>query len=270
MSLRDEAREIAAQAGFRESWFAVSVIERGMRAALNRVLAGRGTLYLEQFGVRLSQSFGSVILEKEVMTILAELEGEPAARPPTISQAERDKRKPLPLQALLAGRARQAQATTTASTPRGASRFNQGTHRQAAQVNADQEAANEGESQMKTVEGKLVSNVVVVKAPDGQEVSDGYHTFTELYDHRITLFIALGRLMVQGWGDGPWRSKKHSDGSAFDGWFIMGIGSLPGYQITYHLPLSRWDETEFCDTLDLALPWDGHTSADVLARLKKL
>ena len=33
----------------------------------------------------------------------------------------------------------------------------------------------------------------------GVEASDGYHTFEELYDHRITLFIALCKqhLMVQ-------------------------------------------------------------------------
>ncbi len=106
---------------------------------------------------------------------------------------------------------------------------------------------------------------------------DGYHTFGELYDHRITLFIALCRHMHELLGiENPgkfktWRSKKHADGSSFDGWFIMGIGKEKGKQITYHLPLSRWEETHFVEeNLEFAPEWDGHTSDDVLTRLKNL
>lgn len=116
------------------------------------------------------------------------------------------------------------------------------------------------------------------------QVSDGYYTIAELYDHRITLFIALCKAK-QGWvhqagarnevPDGyakiVWRSKKHGDGNdAYEGWFIMGIGKEKGKQISYHLPLSRWDETEFAETLEQAPEWDGHTSFDVLERLKNL
>ena len=64
------------------------------------------------------------------------------------------------------------------------------------------------------------------------------------------------------------RSKVHY--SPTDGWFIMGIGKEKGNQISYHLPLSRWDETDFAETLDQAPEWDGHTSQDVLERLKTL
>jgi hypothetical protein len=98
-------------------------------------------------------------------------------------------------------------------------------------------------------------------------ISDGYHTFGELYEHRITLFIALC-----GWLPNDkevWKSKFHSDGSSMEGWFVMGIGKEVGQQITYHLPISKWDE---CDVqeLDKAPEWDGHTSSDVLERLKSL
>lgn len=101
--------------------------------------------------------------------------------------------------------------------------------------------------------------------------SDGYHTFNELYDHRISLFIALCAEVDARTPTGyVWRSKKHSDGSAIDGWFVMGIGTQPGDQITYHLPLSRWDETEWLGTeCPMAPEFDGHTSADVLQRLKR-
>lgn len=106
---------------------------------------------------------------------------------------------------------------------------------------------------------------------------DGYHTFNELYDHRVVLFIALCRHMHELLGmENPekfkiWRSKLHSDGTSYEGWFIIGIGTAPGKQITYHVPLSYWEETNFIEhTLDKAPKWDGHTPDDVLARLKQL
>lgn len=116
---------------------------------------------------------------------------------------------------------------------------------------------------------------------DSNKISDGYHTFGELYEHRITLFIALckwynsrmGLDSTSGvMGRYVWRSKKHSDGElAFGGnWFVLGINKERGEQITYHLPMDKWDECEFAKELKLAPEWDGHTSEDVLNRLKEL
>lgn len=103
------------------------------------------------------------------------------------------------------------------------------------------------------------------------ETSDGYHTFNELYDHRIALFIALCSEIDARTPTGHvWRSKLHSDGSCFDGWFVMGIGTEPGDQITYHLPLSRWADTDWLGTERPQAPeFDGHTSSDVLQRLRR-
>ncbi len=107
-----------------------------------------------------------------------------------------------------------------------------------------------------------------------ENISDGYHTFGELYEHRIMLFLALCRTMIARWhgskGEFVWRSVKHSDGSNFPGWFIVGLSKIPGEQITYHLPMKYWKLTDFIETLDKAPIWDGHTSADVLGRLQKL
>lgn len=101
--------------------------------------------------------------------------------------------------------------------------------------------------------------------------SDGYHTFDELYEHRTTLFIALCSEIDARTETGyVWRSKKHSDGSMFDGWFIMGIGTLPGSQITYHLPMSRWSDTDWLGTERPTAPeFDGHSASDVLTRLRR-
>ena len=107
---------------------------------------------------------------------------------------------------------------------------------------------------------------------------DGFHTFDELYEHRISLFIALCRLLrrqenlIGAVPDYPfvWRSKLHHDGTNYEGWFIMGIGQEKGQQISYHLPLGVWNDTDFAQTLINAPEFDGHTSDDVLERLKKI
>lgn len=116
------------------------------------------------------------------------------------------------------------------------------------------------------------------------EVSDGYHTFDELYDHRMNLYISLCRNInyinaiwekngTKMTGErAVWRSKNHSDGEiAFGGtWFVLGIGKNKGTQITYHLPIERWESLDSIETLEKAPEWDGHTSQDVLERLKNL
>lgn len=104
------------------------------------------------------------------------------------------------------------------------------------------------------------------------ETSDGYHTFNELYEHRATLFIALCSEIDArtSTGEYVWRSRLHSDGTMFDGWFVMGIGRKPGEQITYHLPMRMWADTDWLGHEDQRAPeFDGHTSQDVLARLRK-
>lgn len=120
-----------------------------------------------------------------------------------------------------------------------------------------------------------------LEGSEEMDASDGYHTFTELYDHRIELFIALCRMMkgisvideAVGMKLEPrplWRSLRHANGQMYSDWFIMGIGKEKGKQITYHLPMARWDETGFVETLDNAPEFDGHKSDDVVARIKQL
>lgn len=111
-----------------------------------------------------------------------------------------------------------------------------------------------------------------IEGPEEMQVSDGYHTMDELYEHRIVLFIALCKQIeeVDENTIGPnrvWRSKLHSDGSEYEGWFIMGINIEKGSQISYHLPMRVWNITNFADTLDKAPEWDKHSSTDVLYRL---
>jgi hypothetical protein len=119
---------------------------------------------------------------------------------------------------------------------------------------------------------------IVIEGDEDMQVSDSYHTMNELYEHRITLFIALCKHRIDmsiigsdgSVPHGVWRSKLHADSSSYDGWFIMGIGKEKGRQISYHLPMSKWEETNFAETLDRAPEWDDHTPEDVLQRLKAL
>ena len=97
------------------------------------------------------------------------------------------------------------------------------------------------------------------------EVSDGYHTFNELYEHRHALFIALSRTRL----DLCWRSKLDSSGKGMEGWFLAGM-CLPTGDISYHLPDRLWELLDEARTIDHAPKWDGHTSVDVIARLKAL
>lgn len=114
-----------------------------------------------------------------------------------------------------------------------------------------------------------IINYVIRKFCKDENISDGYHTFDELYEHRIRLFIALcSSLRYQE----VWVSKKHHDGTSMEGWFIMGIGAAKGKQISYHLPEKYLKECTARFALHEHAPykWDGHTSEDVLKRLKYL
>jgi len=105
---------------------------------------------------------------------------------------------------------------------------------------------------------------------DTNKISDGYHTFGELYEHRIALWITVCRLNCRLGEAKVWRSEKHSDDTSFEGWFLLGIHDTNSIQMTYHLPMSKWNECHFAERLETAPAWDGHTSADVLDRLRML
>jgi len=100
-------------------------------------------------------------------------------------------------------------------------------------------------------------------------VSDGYHTFDELYAHRCMLFCMIAKMLSKAQIDGfrTWKSWAHHDGSTWSGWFIAGL-ELGPETITYHLPASAWD-LYAGETLANAPEWDGHTSQDVINRLQK-
>ena len=97
------------------------------------------------------------------------------------------------------------------------------------------------------------------------ETSDGYHTFNELYHHRAVLFSVI----VKAFPDQAWKSRKHHDGSMYDGMFIVGI-ETPDGQATYHYDIEPYWDMFQCKELEYAPEWDGHTPAQAIARIGKL
>jgi hypothetical protein len=97
------------------------------------------------------------------------------------------------------------------------------------------------------------------------DISDGYHTFGELYEHRSVLFIALMNA-YPGWS---WFSLWHEDRSMFPGFFIAGM-ELPTGDITYHLRDTwlEWARRSGARELPTAPSYDGHSPDDVIKRLK--
>lgn len=91
-----------------------------------------------------------------------------------------------------------------------------------------------------------------------KEISDGYHTFGELYYHRMILFS----LLLNSHADISWKAKKHHDGTMFDEEsFICGIETPEG-QYTYHYHLRDWDMFKVKE-LEFAPKYDGHKPSDI-------
>lgn len=98
--------------------------------------------------------------------------------------------------------------------------------------------------------------VMIEKLRVTQDTSDGYHTFRELYDHRVLLWINLCLITP---------SKCYLVENHYDGWFLLGMESDNG-QISYHCQNKYLN---LCKEIERRHPkFDGHTSSDVIKRLE--
>ena len=100
-----------------------------------------------------------------------------------------------------------------------------------------------------------------------KKISDGHHTFDELYEQRIILFSVICNFYPEL----SWKSKKHFDEEndpMFNGCFIVGINTPEGVA-TYHFKLKYWNEFDIPE-LECAPKYDGYSSEKVLTRIKSL
>lgn len=122
-------------------------------------------------------------------------------------------------------------------------------------------------------------------------ISDGYHTFDELYEFRKLYNAALFNEWASDWYARDraikhghiipanvifpkyhvHKSIRHHDGELCfgGGWFIV-VAVLPTGQISNHYRIEDWDLFRIPETEKAMYPFDGHTSQDVMNRLKSL
>lgn len=54
---------------------------------------------------------------------------------------------------------------------------------------------------------------------DVAQISDGFHTFDELYHHRAILTAVL----FSSYPDLAWKTKRNSEGEEDSEWFLVGV-----------------------------------------------
>ena len=105
---------------------------------------------------------------------------------------------------------------------------------------------------------------------DKGNISDGYHTFNELYEYRLLYNASMfNELAKQGLYD-VHKSKLHSDGTipfGDENWFIVQA-ELPTGQISNHYEIKDWNLFQV-PVKEKANPYDGHSPQDVAKRLRE-
>jgi hypothetical protein len=104
---------------------------------------------------------------------------------------------------------------------------------------------------------------------DKGNISDGYHTFNELYEYRLLYNASMfNELAKQGLYD-VHKSKRHSDGTipfGDENWFIVQA-ELPTGQISNHYEMKDWELFNIPEK-EKANHYDGHTPQDVAKRMR--
>lgn len=131
---------------------------------------------------------------------------------------------------------------------------------------------------MTNIVNETIESFIRIDNFNPKNVSDWYHTFWELYEHRHHLFIALCDKIIADMNNDakPYctvyqvsKSKVHHDWlDVWNKWWMFIIQlETREWQISYHIPNEYWEVCSFIDTLEKANKWDNHTSNDVLQRL---
>ena len=134
---------------------------------------------------------------------------------------------------------------------------------------------------------------------DANDVSDGCHTFGQLYDCRLAYNAALFNEWAKEYTEEinlykktrrselhpeirqhldnlkpkykVHKSIRHYDGELCfgGGWFIV-VAVLPTGQITNHYKVEDWDLFKIPEKAEALVEFDGHTTDDVITRLLNL
>ena len=103
----------------------------------------------------------------------------------------------------------------------------------------------------------VVNMLFAFDEDDISKISDGYHTFEELYHHRMMLFAVI----CNTYKSKAWKSWLHSDGTMFNDYFIVGVETPKG-DYTYHYHKDFWNMFDVFELIN-APTWDGHKPSDI-------
>jgi len=101
-------------------------------------------------------------------------------------------------------------------------------------------------------------------------LSDGYHSYGELYDTKLALSACLWNLWEQ-LGIPVCKSRRHHDGEPCfgGGWFVVAA-QLPAGQVSFHYKDECWDLFQIPECDRVPWPFDGHAPGDAIGRLKEM
>lgn len=104
---------------------------------------------------------------------------------------------------------------------------------------------------------------------DMSQVSDGHHTFAELYRYRMLYNAALFNVWYRYGAYDVHKSWHHSDGEPCfgGGWFIV-MATLPTGQISNHYKKEHWNLFDVPARV-IADEWDGHTPEVAADRIER-
>ena len=100
-------------------------------------------------------------------------------------------------------------------------------------------------------------NRLISELEDKSNISDGSHTFGELYHHRAILFAVI----CNTYKENSWKSWKHEDNTMYEDYFIVGVTTAEG-NYTYHYHKDYWDIFKVKE-LPNAPAYDGHKPEDI-------
>lgn len=121
-------------------------------------------------------------------------------------------------------------------------------------------------SKVEKMINNLIKNSEEERLINTNNISDGSHSFGDLYYHRMILFAYICNQNPKL----AWKSTRHSDGSVPFGnknYFIVGI-ETPYGQVTYHYEKKYWNKFHI-KAIKKAKEYDGHTPWQAIKRIEK-
>lgn len=109
----------------------------------------------------------------------------------------------------------------------------------------------------------LIASMAYAKILNTDNISDGYHTFGELYRHRAVLFAAVCHDHIED----AWVTRNYADGrSVYGDMFLAGI-HLPCGDVSYHIDGEYWELFSDLPYLTRSPSSDGDAPNDVLDQI---